>query len=225
MAGVGFVRATSGMALSRDQALVELAKATRDLLLEVAATYRATITYQQLGVEVQRRAGIRAGQTPGWLMDVLAMVVHVCHRLAEPSLTALVVSATDGAVGQAFDEVRRTEGLPPFPDADARELAAAASRLECYRRYAPNVPEDAVPTLVTAAAAQRTPTLRAPRGTRPAASGQTGGVTRAATPRAPKQAPVRRRPADENRAPFVVCSSCFLQTPPGEECQNCGAPL
>ena len=86
MAGVGFVRATSGMALSRDQALVELAKATRDLLLEVAATYRATITYQQLGVEVQRRAGIRAGQTPGWLMDVLAMVVHVCHRLAEPSL-------------------------------------------------------------------------------------------------------------------------------------------
>mgnify|MGYP001010702554 CR=1 FL=1 len=44
MAGVGFVRATSGMALSRDQALVELAKATRDLLLEVAATYRATIT-------------------------------------------------------------------------------------------------------------------------------------------------------------------------------------
>jgi len=211
------------MALSRDQALVELAKATRDLLLEVAATYRATITYQQLGVEVQRRAGIRAGQTPGWLMDVLAMVVHVCHRLAEPSLTALVVSATDGAVGQAFDEVRRTEGLPPFPDADARELAAAASRLECYRRYAPNVPEDAVPTLVTAAAAQRTPTLRSPRG-RAAPSGTSSAATRA-TPKATKPAPVRRRPADENRAPFVVCSSCFLQTPPGEECQNCGAPL
>jgi len=221
VAGVGYVRAISGISLSRDQALVELAKAARDLLLEVAATYRATITYQQLGVEVQRRAGIRAGQTPGWLADVLAMVVHVGHRLAEPSLTALVIGATDGAVGPAFDEVRRTEGLPPFPDDDARELAAATSRLECYRRYAPNVPQDAVPTLITAAAAQRTPALRTPRGTRPAASGQ----GRTAAPRAAKPAPVKRRPPDENRAPFVVCSSCFLQTPPGSECQNCGAPI
>ena len=40
MAGSGFVRAGSGMALNKDQALFELAKAARELLIEVAGTYR-----------------------------------------------------------------------------------------------------------------------------------------------------------------------------------------
>jgi hypothetical protein len=149
--------------------------------------------------------------------EVLAMVVHVCHRLAEPALTSLVIDGADGRVGEAFDEVRRTEELPPFADAEEREQAAAASRLDCYRRYAPNVPEDARPTLVSAAAAQRTPTLKAPA--RSVGSGRPARAPR------PIIAARPRRPTDHNPAAFVVCSSCFLQTPPGAECQNCGAPL
>jgi len=222
VASAGFVRASSGVALSHDQALVELGKAARELLLEVAATYRATISYHQLGVDVQRAAGIRAGHTPGWLVEVLTTVVHVCHRLAEPPLTSLVVGATDGLVGPAYDEVPRTEGLPPFADADARELGAAAGRLECYRRYAPSVPADAVPTLVSPDAAQRTPSLRSARPTR--ASGQAGSAKPVRAARA-SVAPRARRDPDSNPAPFVLCSSCFIQTPPGDECQNCGAPL
>lgn len=210
MAGSGFVRAGSGMALNKDQALFELAKAARELLIEVAGTYRATITYRQLGADLQKRAGVRVGSTPGWLVEVLAMVVHVCHRLAEPPLTALVVNHTDGTVGQPYDEALRTAGLP-LAGPEAREDAAAAARLECYRRYAPNVPADARPTRVSVQAAQRTP--RVTTAPRPA------GAAR------PLDASKPRRQVDPQRAPFVVCSSCFLQTPPGAECQNCGAPL
>lgn len=213
MAGSGFVRAGSGVVLSKDQALVELAKAAREVLIEVASTYRGTITYRQLGLDVQKRAGVRVGSTPGWQVEVLAMVAHVCHRLAEPALTSLVVNHTDGTVGPPFDEVLRTAGSPA-PGADAREAAAAAARLECYRRYAPHVPQDAVPTLVTVRAAQRTPHLTsAPRSRAVAKTTRPVDVTRP------------RRPVEEHRAAFVVCSSCFLQSPPGAECQNCGAPL
>lgn len=213
MAGTEFVKVGSPIALNRDQALVELARAIHEILLEVAGTFRATITYTQLGVDAQRRTNIRAPQGPGWLLDALDMVVHVVHRLAEPPLTALVV-ASDGTVGRAYDEVRRTEGLRELSDPTEREQAAAESRLECYRRYAPNVPADAQPTLVTPAAAQRTPRLKAER---------TPATRRPAAPKS--VAPARRRDPEENRAPHVLCSSCFLQTPPGDECQNCGAPL
>lgn len=229
----GFVRASSGLAVSRDQALVELAKAARDVLLEVAATYRATISYKQLAVDTQRRAAIRAGTTPGWLVDTLAMVVHVCHRLAEPPLTSLVVNHEDGRVGSAYDEVLTTAGLPLL-DADARERAAAASRLECYRRFAPGVPEDAVPTLVSVAAAQRTPSVRASRagrasgtstGRAASGAGRTAAAPVRATPRSKPIDPTKKWAAEDSRAAYVLCPSCFLQTPPGAECQNCGAPL
>ncbi len=222
MAGSGFVRAGSGMALNKDQALFELAKAARELLIEVAGTYRATITYRQLGADLQKRAGVRVGSTPGWLVEVLAMVVHVCHRLAEPPLTALVVNHTDGTVGQPYDEALRTAGLP-LAGPDAREDAAAAARLECYRRYAPNVPADARPTRVSVQAAQRTPRVAVPRGAVPRGA----GARVVPAPKASKPLDVTRprRQVDEQRAPFLVCSSCFLQTPPGNECQNCGAPL
>ncbi len=216
----GYIRSSTRQALSPDQAQVELAKAARDILLQVASTYRATITYTQLASDVQRRAGVRAGTTPGWLSETLAMVAHVGHRLAEPALTSLVVHREDGRVGADFDEVRRTEGLPPFRDADERESAAAVSRLECYRRFAPGVPEDAAPILVSTDAARRTPSIGAPRAARTAAA-------RASAPRQPaRPKPVApRNPGDVNRAPHVLCPSCFLQTPPGAECQNCGAPL
>lgn len=41
---MSFVRASSGQAVQRDQAMVELAKAAREILLEIAATYRGSIT-------------------------------------------------------------------------------------------------------------------------------------------------------------------------------------
>lgn len=220
MGDVGFARVGSPVPLNRDQALVELARAIHEILLEVATTFRSTITYQGLATEAQRRTHIRAGQPAKWLPAAITMVVRVTHRLAEPPLTALVVSSTDRTVGPLFDEVRRTEGVPVLSDPDEREQAAAVARLECYRRYAPHVPDDAAPILVTPAAAQRSAQVRTPRATaaRPATK-----AAKAAKPA--KAAAPRRRDPDENLAPHVLCSSCFLQTPPGDECQNCGAPL
>lgn len=216
----GFVRSSSGLGLARDQALVELAKAAREELLEVASVYRQTISYRQLAADIQARAGIKAGTSGGWLASVVAMVCRVCHRLGEPALTSLAVDERTGRVGAAFDEVRRVAGLPLPADSTAREQAAAIARLECYRRYAPGVPEDAQPTLVSSAAAARRAEVKAPR---------TRSTRAAAAPVKPK-APVidvsrPKRGVEIDRAVHVLCSSCFLQTPPGPECQNCGAPL
>jgi len=216
------VRVSSRLAVTRDQALVELGKVARELLLQVASTYRATITYHQLGVETQRKAGIRAVQSPDWLHDVLDTVVHVCHKLPEPPLTSLVVDA-DGHVGAPYDEVLRTEGLPVLSDPLEREQAAAASRLECYRRFAPHVPYDATPILVTPAAAHRAPVLKTP--VRPSRTRAASGTPAKPKPAKPMDASRPRRDPDEYRAARVLCSSCFLQSPPGAECQNCGAPL
>lgn len=209
---MSFVRATSGQALQRDQAMVELAKAAREILLEIAATYRGSITYRQLGIEVQKRAGVRVGRVPGWVVAVVTMVARVSHRLGEPPLTSLVVSHEDGRVGPAYDEALRLAETPAA-DADAREAAAAEGRLECYRRYAAAVPEDAEPALVTLAAAGRLARVK------PAPAASTTSAKAAAKPAKKRIDPTI------NLAPHVVCSSCFIETPPADECQNCGATL
>lgn len=217
MSHAGFVRSSSRQVLDRDLALMELAKAGREVLIEVAASYRSSISYGQFAAETQRRAGIKASQPDEWLPEVLRIIVTVTHRLAEPVLTSLIVKA-DGQVGRPYDVVLDLQELPRR-DADARELAAAASRLECYRRYAPHVPADAVPTLISAAAAARTPTIKSTLGrpVRGAGAAKPDAVRRPAAP--------KRRDPNENRAPHVLCPSCFIQTPPGLECQNCGASL
>jgi hypothetical protein len=203
MAEVVYVRTASRLGLAPDQAQVELAKAARELLLGVASKFRATITDRELAANVQRRARISVSGSDDWLGEILKMVVHVCHQIAEPPLTSLVVRSEDGHVGEVFDEVRRTQELPLVSDDAEREEVAAMARLDCYRRFAPEVPADAKPTAPTqsAAASRRVAGSRARPTVRP------------------------RRDPSENRAPFVLCPSCFIQTPPGVECQNCGTPL
>ncbi|WP_147675061.1 hypothetical protein [Nigerium massiliense] len=226
------MRVATGVNLERDQAQVELAKACRDVLLDAASSHETIVTVKQLADAAQSRSGIRVGRpVDAWLGEALTMVAHVGQRLGEPALTSLVVGP-DGSPVAAYDESLRIAGLPVV-SGEARERQAAAARLECYRRFADDVPEDAEPVvgpLVVGPvrSGQRVKATRAGSARRPEAraASRAGGASARTEAGGRSAKPARpRRDPDENRAPFVVCSSCFLQTPPGDECQNCGAPL
>jgi hypothetical protein len=127
---------------------VAWAAAAFDVLVETAARHNAVIVYSDLAEEVQRRTGLstRSGQQ-NWIGTILGDVVRRCHGEGLPALTALVVRKDDGQVGIGYDLVLSTAGLDPIADQLEREEHAARARLECYRRWCPDVPADAVPTL------------------------------------------------------------------------------
>ncbi len=162
------------------------------VLRETASVYNATITYQELAEQVQRRSGLRTKVQPrSWLGAVLRTVIMACHAREIPPLSALVVKA-DGQVGNAYDEVLKITEQPLIADPIERERHAAQARLDCYRRFCESVPEDAVPTLTAQVKAKSERVQRAPR----------------------------KPPVVELRAP--ACPRCFLQLPlAGGECPNC----
>lgn len=183
-------------------------KQAYEVLVETARRYNAVITYSDLAEEVQVRSGLRT--TAGirsWLGHVLTLIAHQNHRMGEPPLTALVVHKQDGQVGAGYDEVLRVSGLKPIVNPIERENHAAAARLECYRRWCPNVPADAKPTL--ALQASRTPRARTsqPRTAQP----------RTAQPRTVQ--PRRDRSAGERHG--SICPTCFMEMPLTGECPNC----
>lgn len=140
-----------------------------DVLVETAGRYNAVITYSDLAEQVQARSGLRTTSPQhGWIGQVLALIAHQNHRKDEPPLTALVVHKHDGQVGKGYDEVLRVAGLKPIDDPVDRENHAAAARLDCYRRWCPDVPDDAKPTLArrvrSAPAARREKTAEVRRG-------------------------------------------------------------
>lgn len=119
-----------------------------DVLIGVASRYNGLIVYSDLAEQVQLRTGLhtRANQR-NWIGAVLSDVMHRCHSEGLPNLTALVVHKHDGQVGTGYDEVLKVWGLEPIDDQLEREMHAAAARLDCYRRWSPNVPADARPRL------------------------------------------------------------------------------
>lgn len=118
------------------------------VLRETASKYNATITYSDLAEQVQLRTGLRTRSQPrSWIGGVLGMVILACHKREMPPLSALVVHKHDGQVGNGYSEVLRVAGLPAIDDLLERERHAADSRLACYRKFCPDLPEDASPTL------------------------------------------------------------------------------
>jgi hypothetical protein len=111
------------------------------VLVGVAGTYHAVITYKELAEEVQGASGMRTSALlHNWIGGVLGRVVREAHRRGDPPLTALVVHSDDGKVGEGYKEVLEVAGEPPVEDVLERELHAARSRLACYQRFGATLP-------------------------------------------------------------------------------------
>lgn len=211
----GFWREPSGTPTSEAIALEAWVKEAYDVLGGVAFDYHATIRSTDLAERLQEATGIRTSRPEtAWLVKVLVPVAHLCHRHGEPPLTALVVEARTGWVGEQYDEVLRVDDRLPITDPLKRETHAAQARLECYR-WAGSAPEGGgepapVPAL---------PGKRAPRAPRAAAApgAPRARATRAAAPAAPA-APARIAASDR---PVTICPRCFMAVPATGLCDNC----
>jgi hypothetical protein len=118
------------------------------VLQEVASRYNRTITYadlqQQVGVLIHRPSG---QQIRNWSTRVLRRVIRICEEQGHPQLTSLVVRSSDGGVGDGFKGALRGADRDRIDEPHQLEVVAAEERLNCYRRYCPDLPEDAEPTL------------------------------------------------------------------------------
>ncbi len=111
------------------------------ILVGVARTYHAVITYKELAEQIQDRTGFRTKvRLHHWIGATLGRVVHEAHDRGDPPLTALVVHSDDGMVGTGYREVLEVAGEPPVEDVLEREQHAADSRLTCYRRFGATLP-------------------------------------------------------------------------------------
>lgn len=130
------------------QALTEWAEASVPMLEGVARTYGGVITYSELASRLFDATGIHTRVlVQNFSSRLLNRVIHICLELGLPSLSSLVVHATDGMVGSGFDEALRASGKDIPGTELERERAAATERLACYRAYGHGVPADAEPRL------------------------------------------------------------------------------
>lgn len=124
------------------------AQASVPVLQEVANTYGNYITYSELATRAFEATGTSTRMLVQNLSSrLLNRVIHICLEQNLPALSSLVVSATDGTVGSGFDAVLRAAGKDMPQTELERERAAAAERLECYKRFGADVPADAEPQL------------------------------------------------------------------------------
>lgn len=144
---------------SPDEARKAWAAAGVQILEEVASTYGGYIVYRDLAERLFDTTGIHTSQNIShWTGKPLGAVLEHCRQNNLPALTALVVHAGDGMVGEGFNEFLRQTGRDEIDDPLQLEWVAAQERLKCYRLYCPHVPADATPTLTREYAA----TLKAP---------------------------------------------------------------
>nr|WP_225311123.1 hypothetical protein [Microbispora cellulosiformans] len=149
MAQRGYWRVSDGGSVTAAEARELWAAAAYPVLVEVARTYHALITYKELAEKIQESTGIRTTTLlHNWIGTVLSKVVREAQRRGDPPLTALVVHTDDGMVGEGYKEVLEIAGEPPVDDVIEREKHAARSRLACYQRFCATLPPDGgVPAL------------------------------------------------------------------------------
>jgi hypothetical protein len=111
------------------------------VLVGVARSYHAVITYKELAEEIQSGTGFRTKvRLHHWIGSTLGTVVREARRRGDPPLTALVVHSDDGMVGNGYKEVLEIAGEPPVEDVLEREQHAADARLTCYRHFGATLP-------------------------------------------------------------------------------------
>src|SRR5215207_8970540 len=129
-------------------------QATEAILEGVAATYGDSITYEELAQQLFERTGYRTRMMLGhWIGQVLGPVQAATLTEGKPPLSALVVRAGTGGVGEGYINHEHPEGFGSFAE---RQHAAAADRLTCYRRYSDHVPGDAAPQMTSLFIAKQT---------------------------------------------------------------------
>lgn len=130
----------NGSYVSNSDALTTWTPIARTALLQVAHTYRAVLTDEQLAAQVQQQSGIMHDQpATAWIGKLLDRVTVEAQRQGDPPLAALCLGDTDDPV-------------------------KAERRLECYRAYADDLPADGgVAEVHRRVVARPTATRRDPR--------------------------------------------------------------
>lgn len=142
-------------AFPRDEAFRVWAEAAVPVLEKVASRYGGYITYKGFAQELFDATGVHTGQQLNyWVGDVLASVISACSERGLPELSSLVVHAGDGMVGSGFNAVLLRSGRKRIEDPYELEMAAAEERLNCYRAYCLDLPDERKPQLTKEYAAR-----------------------------------------------------------------------
>lgn len=129
-------------------------QATEGILEGVASTYGSSITYEQLAHQLFEKTRYRTRMMLGhWIGQVLGPVQAATLTEGKPPLSALVVRAGTGGVGDGYVNHEHPGGFASFAE---RQRAAAVDRLTCYRAYCDHVPDDATPQMTALFIAKRT---------------------------------------------------------------------
>lgn len=135
----GTRRITDGTAVPFGDAKAAWALAARDVLIRTARRYHGYVTYGELAEQVQLISGVRTrSQMRNWIGSVLGTVADDCHRREEPALSALCVRQ-DETVGIGYAYVLELAGEEVPEDLDDH---AARARLDCYRFFGAELPDD-----------------------------------------------------------------------------------
>lgn len=156
-------RTDDGSPVEWKTAITRWAEAGRPVLEEIAGTWGAYVTYQEMSELVQKDAGITTGVPfRHWIGSVLATLARQ-EKPGEPLLTSLVVRA-DGSIGDGYLIPVRDRGED---DPDDLELHAARERVRCYRHFGATDPGDGTEEVFTSAVAARRARPAARRTTSP----------------------------------------------------------
>jgi hypothetical protein len=146
-------------------AIAAWAQATEAILERVAATYGGSITYEQLAHHLFDVTGYRTKMMLGhWIGQVLGPVQAATLTEGKPPLSALVIRAGTGDVGDGYVNHEHPNGFESYFE---RQHAAAVDRLTCYRTYCDHVPEDAAPQMTSLYNACRTPRQKSAKPVQP----------------------------------------------------------
>lgn len=149
----GTYRVSDGSHVDFSAAISAWTSAALCVLERVAHSYHATISYKDLGDQVQEARGIRTRVLlMNWIGQVLDGASRESHRKGQPMLSALCVHS-DGTVGAGYGEaVAENYGRPP---ADL-DMHAAEERLRCYQYFGADLPLcGGTPVLTPQVAARR----------------------------------------------------------------------
>lgn len=131
-----------------------------DLLQDTAGSYGGVVTYLELSDHVQSKSGQRTTMLlMNWIGPMLDLIAKQAHRAEDPPLASLCVRA-DGTIGDGYLKsiVATTGG-----EVEDLQQRAAEDRLECYRKYASDLPADGgVATLTKQARAKKERVTRKP---------------------------------------------------------------
>lgn len=150
----GTYRVSDGSRVEFAAAVAAWTAAAVPVLERVARTYHATISYKELGEEVQQVTGIRTRVLlMNWIGQVLGGVSRISHRRGQPMLSALCVHS-DGTVGEGYGQAILDNYGGPLPgDLD---MHAAEERLRCYQSFGASLPPGGGrPALTSQVAARR----------------------------------------------------------------------